>query len=109
MAVSEPDDHAGENGLLRAGVVAGEPEDPAAFAARLIAEQALSILDAAAARASEIQDRGRRHAEELVGVTGQAAALALSRLHTVSRELDALGAEIDRRAENRLTDQVDGG
>jgi hypothetical protein len=106
--VSDLDHHARENGLLRAGLVAGELADPAACAARVIAEQALSIFDAAAATASEIQDRGRRHAEELVGGMGQATALALSRLHTVSREVDALAAEIDRRTEMRLGDEVDG-
>jgi hypothetical protein len=106
--VSEPHDHARETGLLGADFVAGAQDDPAACAASVIAEQALSIFDAAAATASEIEDRGRRHAEELTGVMGHAAAGALSRLRTLSRELDGLAAEIDRRAETRLAEQVDG-
>jgi hypothetical protein len=98
------DDRARENGLLSTSVIAGESEDPATSAARVIAEQALSILEAAEASASEIRDRGRRQAEELVAATHEAAVLALSRLRAVCHELDGLATELDRKTETRLVE-----
>jgi hypothetical protein len=102
--VSELDDDARENGLLGAGFLAGEPEDPAACAARVIAEQALSIFKAAEATASEIQERGRRQAEQLAGGADEAAAIALTRLHAISRQLDDLAADVDQRSAERQHD-----
>jgi hypothetical protein len=100
--VSELDDHARENGLLGACFLAGE--DPAACAARVIAEQALSIFKAAEATASEIQARGRRQAEQLAGGADEAAAIALTRLQAISLELDDLAADVDQRNAERQHD-----
>jgi 3-methyladenine DNA glycosylase/8-oxoguanine DNA glycosylase len=97
--VSELDDHARQTGLLGGGFVAGEPEDPAGCAARVVAEQALSIFKAAEATASEIEARGGQQAEELAGAADEAVAVALSRLHAISRQLDALAADVDQRNE----------
>ena len=95
--MSEFDDHARQSGLLGGGFVAGDAEDPAGCAARVVAEQALSIFDAAEATASEIQARGRQQAEELAAAANEAVELALSSLHAISSQLDDLAADVDQR------------
>lgn len=97
--MTELDDHTRNNGLLGARFIEGEESDPAVVAARVIAEQALSILTATEATASDIRRRSRRSAEELARDDG--VALAMGRLRTISRELDGLAVYVDRRLEMR--------
>jgi hypothetical protein len=93
----EPD-HRAHDG---AGAVTAQPADAAAWAAKLTADQALSVFDAVAARAEEIDAHARREAVELRLRTRPATAAALGRLDAVDRELGALVAELRRRTDER--------
>jgi len=96
-------DRAHERGVLGAGFAAGDAEDPAACAARVIAEQALSIFEAAEARGSELEARARKEAEDVVGRAEGASVRTLAGLEAISRQLDALSAELAGRIEDRAT------
>jgi hypothetical protein len=75
--------------------------DPAAWAAEVTAQQALSVLEAVAARATEIDAHARREAVELRLRTRAATAGALGRLDAIDVELEALATEIRRRTAAR--------
>jgi hypothetical protein len=99
--VSELDDSRRMDGLLEAGGVAADSQDPAACAARVIAVEALSIFEAAEARALEIEARGRRHADDLMDDADEGVARALAHLDSIRRDLEALAAYLDDRLPRR--------
>jgi len=69
--------------------------DPAADAARVIEEEALSIFQAVDARISEIDAHARRRADAIRSSAQQATAPALARLTVMATDLDALANELD--------------
>jgi hypothetical protein len=76
-------------------------EDPAGCAARVVAEEVLSILQAVAARRSEIDATARREADEIRQAADMAGAHAVARFAAITRELDALATELEDGAEER--------
>jgi hypothetical protein len=84
-----------------AGAVTAQPADVAAWAAKVTAEQALSVFDAVAASAEEIDAQARREAVELRLRTRAATAAALGRLVAIDGELGALVAELRRQTDER--------
>jgi hypothetical protein len=82
--------------------------DPAHDAARVITEEAMSILLAVEARAAELDADARREAEEIRREADQATAPALVRLRAMARDLEALATDLDdavrARAERRHDD-----
>ena len=93
----EPDDRAHSG----AGAVTAQPADAAAWAAKVTAEQALSVFDAVAARAEEIDAQARREAVELRVRTRAATAAALGRLDAIDGELGVLVTHLRRRTDQR--------
>jgi hypothetical protein len=75
--------------------------DPADSAARVVAEEVLSILQAVEARTSEIDAGARREAEAIRRAADLAGADAIGRFAAITRELDALAAELTERAARR--------
>jgi hypothetical protein len=106
--VSDLDDDRQHDGRADAEKAAGEPEDPAGFAARVIAEQALSIFQAVEARTLEIKERARRQADEIVREANAVATPALARLEALSRDLGTLSIDLDHAAEERAARRVRG-
>jgi hypothetical protein len=105
-AIDRPGSHdamalARERGRARPGSVTGEPQDAAAFAAHVVGDEVLSIFLAVDEAATEIEDDARRDADEIVRAASDAAAPALARLEALSGPLQALSADLDRRAEER--------
>jgi hypothetical protein len=78
-----------------------EEEDPAGSAARVVAEEVLSILQAVDARTSEIDAEARREADEIRRAADLAGADAVARFAAIARELDALATELEERAARR--------
>lgn len=76
-------------------------EDPAGSAARVVAEEVLSILRAVEARTSEIGVSSRRDAEAIRRAADQAGADAVGRFAAITRELDALARDLAERAARR--------
>lgn len=90
-----------EPGAARGSVeegVAGAAPDPAASAAHMIGDQALSIFEAVEAQASEIDARAHREAEEIRRSTLAVADPARARLDVISRDLDAISTALERVA-----------
>jgi hypothetical protein len=75
--------------------------DPADEAARLIAEEALSILLAVDTRAAEIGADARRRAAEIRRRADRAAEPALACLRAIALELEAVVAGLDDAASER--------
>lgn len=98
-----------QNGPMRAGFVTGEPQDAAAFAARVIGEEALSIFSAVEDATSEIDAGARREADEIARAADDAAAPALARLEAMSGHLEALSADLNRMAERSAERRTRGG
>jgi hypothetical protein len=85
------------------GLVANS--DPAGSAAHVVAEEVLSILQAVEARTSEIDATARRDAEAIRRAADRAGAHAVSRFAAITRELDALAAELEDRAARRADER----
>ena len=98
-----------ENGPTRADVVSAEPQDAAAFAARVIGEEALSIFSAVEDATSQIDDAARREADEIARVADEAAAPALAHLEAISGHLEALSAEFHLMAQQSAERRTRGG
>jgi hypothetical protein len=98
-----------ENGPTRAGFVSGEPQHAAAFAARVIGEEALSIFSAVEDATSQIDDGARREADEIARAADEAAAPALAHLEAISGHLEALTAELHRMSEQSAERRTRGG
>jgi hypothetical protein len=98
-----------ENGPTRAGFVSGEPQHAAAFAARVIGEEALSIFSAVEDATSQIADGARREADEIARAADEAAAPALTHLEAISGHLEALTAELHRMSEQSAERRTRGG
>ena len=75
--------------------------DPAHDAARVITEEAMSILLAMEARAAELDADARREADEIRHEADEATAPALVRLRAMARDLEALTADLDDTARAR--------
>jgi hypothetical protein len=75
-----------------------EPEDPAASAARVIADEVLSIFEAVRARTMAISADARREAEER---GGSATGRALAKLEAISNDVQALARELGDVAAER--------
>jgi hypothetical protein len=84
-----------------ADAVSGGPDDPAASAASMIADQALSIFEAVEAKASDIDARAQRAAEEIRREAIAVADPAAERLDAISRELDAISGALDHIVADR--------
>ena len=82
--------------------------DPAADAARVIEQEALSIFQAVDARVSEIDAHARRRADAIRSSVQQATAPALARLTVMSTELDALASELDSMEKDQPARLADG-
>jgi len=107
--VVDLEDRGPEDGLTRTGLITGEPEDPAAYAARVIADEALSIFLAVEARTSEIDAGARQVADEIRRRADEATAPALARLEAMSRDLEELATELDGAANERAARRGHGG
>lgn len=83
--------------------------DPASDAARVIADEALSIFLAVDATTSQIDADARRRADEIRSATDEATAPALARLAAMSRNLEALATELDDGARERAARRRHGG
>jgi hypothetical protein len=83
--------------------------DPASDAARVIAEEALSIFHAVDAATSKIDADARRRADLIRRASDERTAPALARLNEMSRSIDALANELDERARERAARQEHGG
>jgi hypothetical protein len=83
--------------------ITARPADAAAWAAEVTAQEALSVLEAVAARAAEIDAHARREAVELRLRTRASTAGALGRLDAIDAELEALATELRRRTAARTT------
>jgi hypothetical protein len=75
--------------------------DPASDAARVIAEEALSIFRAVDAATSQIDAEARRRADLIRRAGDESTSSALARLNAMSRDFDALANELDERARER--------
>ena len=89
-------DDRGEGALVRSGFALDQHNDPAAFAARVIEEESLSIFKAVEAATAEMDARARREADAIVRGTAEDIAPARARLEAMSRIIDTLSAEVDR-------------
>jgi hypothetical protein len=78
--------------------------DPARSAARVVTEEVLSILQAVEARTSEIHAGACREAEAIRRAADRAGADAVGRFAAITRELDALEADLAERAARRGDD-----
>jgi hypothetical protein len=107
--MSDLEDRGPEDGLTETGRITVEPEDPAAYAARVIADEALSIFLAVEARTSEIHAGARQWADETRRRADEATAPALARLEAMSRDLEALATELDGAANERAARREHGG
>jgi hypothetical protein len=90
-----------EDGMSGPGSVTSGPQDPAASAASLIAEQARSIFQAVEATTSDIDARARAEAEEIRRGAEEAVARASGRLEAMSRDLNTVSMALDRAVEDR--------
>jgi hypothetical protein len=75
--------------------------DPAGSAARVVAEEVLSILQAVEAKRSEIDATARRDANEIRRAADQAGADAVARFAAITRQLDVLATDLEERAARR--------
>jgi hypothetical protein len=82
--------------------------DPVSDAARVIADEALSIFLAVDAATSEIDAEARRRAETIRRASDERTAPALARLEAMSRDFDALAEELDERVRERAARQGHG-
>ena len=105
----DPEDRGLEDGLTGTDLSTGEPEDPAAYAARMIADEALSIFQAVEARTCEIDVGARQWAEEIRGRANEATAPALARFDAMSRDLEELATELDGAVNERAARRGHGG
>ena len=85
------------------------PNESAAFAARIIEGEALSIFRAVEERTSEMRDAARRDSEATVRAATDAATPARARLEALARPLRALSADLrhmtDEWARRRADDE----
>jgi hypothetical protein len=80
-----------------------QQQDPAAFAARVIGDESLSIFQAVEAAMAEMDARARREADEIVRRTADAIAPARARLETMSRLIERLSTELDKVSDDSMT------
>lgn len=78
-----------------------EASDPAGTAARLVAEEVVSILQAVEARTAQIEAMARREAEAIRRAAARAGEDAAARFGAITRELDALMEELGEREARR--------
>jgi len=97
-----------EDGPIAAGLLPADPEDPAAFAGALVAEEALSILRAVEARTSALDAAARAEADEIRRASVDATAPALALLRAMARELDGLVTDLQGAAANVAARRGDG-
>lgn len=76
-------------------------EDAAKWARRVVADQVAAALEAVEAVAEEIRSRAHREVQLVRRQTHRATGGSVERLDAMSRELEALAAELDRRVERR--------
>ena len=75
--------------------------NPASDAARVIADEALSIFRAVDAVTSQIDADARRRASLVRRASEETTASALAHLNAMSHDFDALANELDGRARQR--------
>jgi len=78
--------------------LAGAALDPAASAAHVIADQALSIFEAVEAQTSEIDARAHRDADQIRQSALAVADPGRARLNLISQSLDAISTALERVA-----------
>jgi hypothetical protein len=97
-----------EHGPTSVGFATAQPRDAAAFAARIIEEEALSIFLAVDEATSEAQANARREAGTLARAASDAAAPALARLEAMASHLRALSADLQEMADQWARRRGDG-
>jgi hypothetical protein len=89
------------SGAAADDVIQGGTDDPAASAAHMIADQALSIFEAVEAKATEIDTRAHRDAEEIRREAMAVVDPASARLDAITRQLDTVSTDLERLASER--------
>jgi len=97
-AVEETDSGAS---AVAADVVPGGADDSASNAANMIAGQALPIFEAVEAKASEIDTRAQRDAEEIRREAMAVVDPASKRLDAITRKLDGISTALEALASDR--------
>jgi hypothetical protein len=84
-------------------------EDPAACAARVVADEVLSIVQAVEARTSAIDADARERARHVQRAARASAGRARARLEAMTRDLGSLASELDEAAKARTSRSAHGG